>query len=754
MFSRNIAGCCRRVLVVVLVSVLLVSACSPASEEEGSGGSPGAASGASSPSGVWGDVFTGEELEGLREVFTDEELESMERRFSGEELEEWFGSGSAVWGSAFEVARAGEEGSRAEPRSRFEAFAGEWAALQDWSDDELRALAFVRRVSLGDDPWGIDANDVSTPIGAFCWAVLRLREVMPAEIIVLFWGASALALDWYVDNLSLWIIEREAAGRGLELEWDTGLTDYNGSLRRFLLQATAPGVRDVVFAEGLPPLLKPLAERFYDYFDRLLELGVYRARPTLAEVSAHRDLAGMTGEDVRRVWPEVLEIELSREDHEEYVELFALLENDEVQRLLNGECEQRTNQEIFERICPPWAAESVPEVCAISDGDPRYSYLPSGSDCLFGCPEAPEEGDPMNELFMNMVSSSGFESVSAGLNIMCGAGADEIVWCWNWWELPNGEQGDLYTPGSASKARSVAAGWSLVCNVSDPAGELECGSLGSPLADVETPAGEFKEVSAGIEHACAIRVTGRLACWSLDRASAKASPPAGEFVSVDAGWDGDAHLPQGDNSDDGGLSCGLRTDAAVECWGEQSLTFGEGSERGDEFAGVDVGHSGQVCVLRTDGIIHCGEDRVYGSDYPSGSRFAQVSVGGLNHICGLRANGSVECWNPNGEFLGSIPGPFTETTVGHTYTSIPFACGLLADGRIVCWDLIEEVFNWAANGLEEYTHPQCFPHLTEGRVCWTAGVDPPLDTNDIYLKESPILLPHSNSFLYPNSDSN
>ena len=89
--------------------------------------------------------------------------------------------------------------------------------------------------------------------------------------------------------------------------------------------------------------LKPLAERFYDYFDRLLELGVYRARPTLAEVSAHRDLAGMTGEDIRRVWPEVLEIELSREDHKEYVELFKLLENDEVQRLLNGECEQRTS---------------------------------------------------------------------------------------------------------------------------------------------------------------------------------------------------------------------------------------------------------------------------------------------------------------------------------------------------------------------------------------------------------------------------
>ena len=164
--------------------------------------------------------------------------------------------------------------------------------------------------------------------------------------------------------------------------------------------------------------------------------------------------------------------------------------------------------------------------------------------------------------------------------------------------------------------------------------------------------------------------------------------------------------------------------------------------------------SARVCVLRTDGIIHCGDNQVYGSDYPQGSRFTQTSVGGLNHVCGLRVSGAVECWDPSGEFLDSIPGPFTEITVGHTYTNIPFACGLLADSRIVCWDLVEEVFNWAANGLEKYAHPQCFPHLLEGRVCWTAGVDPPLDTNDTYLKESPILLPHSNSFLHPDNDPN
>ena len=139
MFSRRIAGCCRRVLPLVLVSVLLVSACTSASEEVGEGGGPPGAGtevpvppdpsdSPSSPPGASGgvleDVFTAEELEGLREVFTDEELESMEGRFSGEELEGWFGSGGAVWGSVFDTASAGKESSRVEPRSRFEAFSG------------------------------------------------------------------------------------------------------------------------------------------------------------------------------------------------------------------------------------------------------------------------------------------------------------------------------------------------------------------------------------------------------------------------------------------------------------------------------------------------------------------------------------------------------------------------------------------------------------------------------------------------------
>ncbi len=763
MFSGRTAGCCRRVLVIALVAVLLMSACSPASEEEAGegGGSPGAArtlpgSSVSSPSSqraldALEEVFSGEELDGLREAFSGEELASVVEVLSGEELVGVLGSEGSVWESVFEVGSAEEEGSGLDseaflPESRFEFLVLVWPELGSLSDEELRVEVFSYRVGLEGDPFGFDANDVSTSIGAFCWTALRLREIMPNKAQMFWFAESALVLDWYIDNLNLWMLERESADRELELEWGTGSTDYNNSLRRFLLQVTAPEFRSVVLSDGLPEVLRPAAERFYDYFDGLLELGVYRARPTLAEVSVHPFFTGMTGEDIRWVWPEVLEVELSREDWEEYVQLFRFIEDDEVLGLLNSECKQNTLREVIERRCPPWVAEVRPEGCIVADDGPLYILSDlSESDCIFGCPEDVEVfvAEPFE----------GFVSVSAGLDYACGARPSGIVWCWNWWYLNRSGRtsGEVAPRGGNLKFRLVNAGWDFGCGVIRDR-ELHCWWKRTPLGELEPPAGEFREVSVGIEHACALRGGGELACWGLDPGSAKVSPPAGEFVSVDAGWDGDVHLPEGDTSDDGGLSCGLRVDAVVECWGEQRLSFGEGSVRGDEFAGVAVGRSGRVCLLRTDGIIHCGENRVYGSDYPPGNGFAQVSVGGLNHVCGLRASGAVECWKASGEFLGSIPGPFTEIEVGYTYAEIPYACGLLADGRILCWDLVEEVFNWAAGGLEDYKHPQCFIHSSE-YSCWTAGVDPPREIDDDDVLESPILLPHSNSVLYPGAGS-
>ena len=410
MFSRRIAGCCRRVLVVVLVSVLLVSACSPASEEEEGGGSPDATrtlpgSPASSPSSqqaleVLEEVLTGEELDGLQEVFTEEELVGLAGQFSGGELVELLGPESSE-------AAASEFLTEAIKRS-FEDFNEDDESV---SDEELRAMAFLGRAVLGSDPLGIDANDVSKPVGAFCWVVLRLRWVMPSKstVDVMFRGSPDMEW-WYMDRFYLWGFERMAAARGVELGWETGATGYNRSLRRFLLQATDPKFRDVVFSEDLPPALRGTAESFYDYFDALLKLPVYRARPKVEEISGYPAFAELSREDIQGLWPEILEVKLNRDDYEDYLELMQLLEEDEVRGLLNSECSQRTLQERLQGACPPWVAEAFESLSekfsdsfligpvvplSVADGIILSSctlpsdfpqYWETNSDCLFGCP--------------------------------------------------------------------------------------------------------------------------------------------------------------------------------------------------------------------------------------------------------------------------------------------------------------------------------------------------------------------------------
>ena len=334
----------------------------------------------------------------MGEVFTEEELVELAGQFSGEELVELLGPESSE--------AAASEFLTEDIKELLANFDEE----DESSDETLRAAAFLGRAVLGSDPLGIDANDVSTPVGAFCWIALSLRWVMPSKSRAdAWWFGGPPDMDWwYADSLFLWGIERIAAARGLELGWETGTTDYNRSLRRFLLQATDPEIKDVVFSEGLPPALRGTAESFYDYFDLLLELPVYRARPKVEEISGYPALAGFTGEDIQQFWPEILEVKLSRDDYEDYLELMQLLEEDEVRGLLNSECSQRTLQERIELACPPWVEEAFESFAETSDAFTRTliplsfsdgialpsctlpsdfpQYWKTNSDCIFGCP--------------------------------------------------------------------------------------------------------------------------------------------------------------------------------------------------------------------------------------------------------------------------------------------------------------------------------------------------------------------------------
>jgi alpha-tubulin suppressor-like RCC1 family protein len=66
--------------------------------------------------------------------------------------------------------------------------------------------------------------------------------------------------------------------------------------------------------------------------------------------------------------------------------------------------------------------------------------------------------------------------------------------------------------------------------------------------------GTFTAVSAGEFHTCGIKTDATVTCWG-DDSFGQATPPAGTFTTVTAGAD---------------HTCGMRTNGTAVCWGDSS----------------------------------------------------------------------------------------------------------------------------------------------------------------------------------------
>ena len=127
----------------------------------------------------------------------------------------------------------------------------------------------------------------------------------------------------------------------------------------------------------------------------------------------------------------------------------------------------------------------------------------------------------------------------------------------------------------------------------------------APPAKTIPASEEFSSVSVGLSHTCGVKTDGAVACWGDDFLG-QATPPSGEFSSVSAG---------------GFHACGVRTDGAVACWGD---IVGQDTLPSGEFSSVSAGLS-HTCGVRTDGSVACwgsrsvwrGHAAVQGSSPPS-----------------------------------------------------------------------------------------------------------------------------------------
>ncbi len=266
-------------------------------------------------------------------------------------------------------------------------------------------------------------------------------------------------------------------------------------------------------------------------------------------------------------------------------------------------------------------------------------------------------------------SDDGWAHVTAGVNHTCALDNDGKAVCWG-------------------------------CRVFDD-GDTETEQL-ETMPGCEGPADPdetFTALDAYGEGATGIAATGEIVAWGVDRCSqwtvdegldvvkAVRSVAATSDQSILTQCGEEVHEgPYLDVGTNGGSTCGLRSDGAIECWEESGSEDDTGVR--DAPAGVfeQISINGATaCGLDNTGAVQCwgcaGSDtRDRGQCTTIEGPFVQVSAGSY-HACAVDESGGIECWGDDQYGQASPPsGTFTRVAAG-TYHS----CGLSDDGHIVCW---------------------------------------------------------------------
>jgi hypothetical protein len=159
--------------------------------------------------------------------------------------------------------------------------------------------------------------------------------------------------------------------------------------------------------------------------------------------------------------------------------------------------------------------------------------------------------------------------------------------------------------------------------------------MGTGAMQATPNSAQFKELAAGEDVTCGIRVdNSQVSCWGT-MSSGRKMPPAGvAFKSIDMGR---AH------------GCGVTVGGTVECWGDVSFAVHTPIPKARQIA------AGQLltCALLENGTLQCWND---GEQLlPSGwdGKFELVAAGEAA-VCALPAAGELKCMGSDA-IVGALP---------------------------------------------------------------------------------------------------
>ncbi len=248
-----------------------------------------------------------------------------------------------------------------------------------------------------------------------------------------------------------------------------------------------------------------------------------------------------------------------------------------------------------------------------------------------------------------------------------------------------GDSGDAWTPGAAVavSAGSVTPVWCAVTAAGDLLcwGDNEVGQLGNGTTTPSTSPVKVMgmdapvvQVSVGDATVCAVTAIGGVWCWGLGLDGELGNGTMTEAQLTPAKVTG---LERGVEmvSLGGGVSCALKQDGSVWCWG-----YGGGDGLGNAFdAGPDAGAA--------DGLVP-----VEVSSLTSGVTWISV---GSSDVCVVQ-RGAALCWGGADENGSLGDGTLNESSVPQQVTGLTsgvaavtagydFACALTTAGGVECW---------------------------------------------------------------------